>query len=251
MGQAVEVAETTRKNKAGAAPTIAAAVTDDERVQLGIVDELAEDLTWEEQLPWELPASLPPASGLHEFLIRGFDIVGSLTILLAASPVMLVLTLLLAASSSGPVLYRQERVGKGGKIFTLHKFRTMVEDAEKQTGPVWAARNDPRVTRLGRTLRRTHLDELPQLFSVLAGHMSLVGPRPERPYFVRQYEALQGIRLTVKPGVTGLAQIRGCYDLKPYHKARYDYLYIKNRSLILNLYILLRTIPVVFTTRGW
>jgi len=251
MGQAVEVAEIRGKKKTSAAPAVAAATIDEEHVNLGVADELAEDLTSDQRLPWDLSVSLPQISGLHELLIRAFDIVASLAILMAASPVMLVLTLLLAVSSSGSVLYRQQRVGKGGRVFTLHKFRTMVEDAEKHTGPVWAARDDPRVTRLGRTLRRTHLDELPQLFSVLAGHMSLVGPRPERPYFVRQYEALQGIRLAVKPGVTGLAQIRGCYDLKPQHKARYDYLYIKNRSVMLNLYILSRTIPVVFTTKGW
>lgn len=251
MGQAVDVAETRGKKKTSVAPAAAASAIDEAHVDLDVADELAGDATWDEPLLRDLSVPLPPISGLHEFLIRAFDITGSLVILAAASPVMLVLTALLAVSSPGSVLYRQQRVGKGGRIFMLRKFRTMVEDAERHTGPVWAARDDPRVTRLGRTLRRTHLDELPQLFSVLAGHMSLVGPRPERPYFVRQYEALQGIRLAVKPGVTGLAQIRGCYNLKPQHKARYDSLYIKNRSVMLNLYILSRTIPVVFSTKGW
>jgi len=222
-----------------------------EYLESGVIDGSTAERIWDEQSRWESCASVPSAARRHEFWIRAFDVMGSLVILLLASPVMLVLTLVLAVSPSGPVLYRQARVGKGGRIFTLHKFRTMVENAEKNTGPVWAARNDPRVTRLGRILRRTHLDELPQLFSVLAGYMSLVGPRPERPYFVRQYEALQGLRLAVKPGVTGLAQIRGCYDLKPEHKARYDSLYIKRRSLRLNLYILSKTVPVVLTHKGW
>jgi lipopolysaccharide/colanic/teichoic acid biosynthesis glycosyltransferase len=95
------------------------------------------------------------------------------------------------------------------------------------------------------------LDELPQLVNVLKGDMSLVGPRPERPFFVERHKALQGVRLAVKPGITGLAQVRSYYDLKPEHKLRYDYLYIQRRSLILNIYILLQTIPVIFTKRGW
>jgi lipopolysaccharide/colanic/teichoic acid biosynthesis glycosyltransferase len=133
----------------------------------------------------------------------------------------------------------------------LYKFRTMVHNAEKHTGPVWAARDDDRVTPIGKILRRTRLDELPQLFNVLKGDMSLVGPRPERPYFVKQHKVLQGVRLVVKPGITGLAQVRGQYDLKPEHKLKYDYLYIQKRSLFLNIYILLQTIPVILLKRGW
>jgi len=116
---------------------------------------------------------------------------------------------------------------------------------------VWAAKDDQRITPLGRILRRTRLDELPQLYNILRGDMSLVGPRPERPYFVQRHKALQGARLAVKPGLTGLAQVRSFYDLKPAHKVKYDYLYIQKRSLLLNVYILLRTIPVLFTKKGW
>jgi lipopolysaccharide/colanic/teichoic acid biosynthesis glycosyltransferase len=190
-------------------------------------------------------------STIADVLIRGFDIAGSLIMLAFAAPVMLLTALLIRGTSSGPVLFKQRRVGKNGKIFVLYKFRTMVNDAEKNTGPVWAAKEDDRVTPVGRILRRTRLDELPQLFNVLAGDMGLVGPRPERPYFVRQHRALQGIRLAVKPGITGLAQIRAFYDLKPEHKLKYDFLYIQKRSFFLNAYILLMTIPVVLLRKGW
>lgn len=190
-------------------------------------------------------------STITDVLIRGFDIAGSLIMLTLAAPVMLLTALLIKTTSSGPVLFKQRRVGKNGKIFILYKFRTMVNDAEKHTGPVWAARDDGRVTPIGRILRCTRLDEFPQLFNALWGDMSLVGPRPERPYFVRRHKALQGIRLAVKPGITGIAQVRAFYDLRPEHKLKYDYLYIQKRSFSFNAYILLKTIPVVLLKRGW
>ncbi|UCD51493.1 MAG: sugar transferase [Phycisphaerales bacterium] len=186
-----------------------------------------------------------------EFLIRLLDVCGALAILSLTFPVMLLAAALIKLTSRGGVFYRQERVGKNGQIFELYKFRTMIDDAEKHVGPVWAARDDQRITPVGRILRRTRLDELPQLYNILCGHMSLVGPRPERPFFVERHKALQGARLVVKPGLTGLAQVRSFYDLKPAHKVKYDYLYIQNRSLLLNLYILLRTVPVLFTKKGW
>jgi lipopolysaccharide/colanic/teichoic acid biosynthesis glycosyltransferase len=190
-------------------------------------------------------------SAIADVLIRGFDIAGSLIMLTLTAPVMLITALLVKGTSSGPVLFKQRRVGKKGKIFVLYKFRTMVNDAEKNTGPVWAARDDGRVTPVGKILRRTRLDEFPQLFNVLAGDMALVGPRPERPYFVRRHRALQGIRLAIRPGITGLAQVRAYYDLKPEHKLKYDYLYIQKRSFLFNAYILLMTVPVVLLRRGW
>jgi len=192
-----------------------------------------------------------PPKGTAELLIRLFDMVGSLVILILAFPVMLGVALLIKLTSHGPVLYRQERVGKNGSVFTLYKFRTMINDAEKHIGPVLAAKDDDRVTPIGRILRRMRLDELPQLFNILCGEMSLVGPRPERPYFVARHKVLQGVRLSVKPGLTGLAQVRSVYDLKPSHKVRYDSLYIQRRSLLLNIYILLQTIPVLLARKGW
>ncbi len=186
---------------------------------------------------------------MTELLIRLLDIVGSLVGLVLALPVIVLAAMLIGITSGRPVLFRQERVGLRGRCSLLYKFRTMINDAEKQVGPVWASRNDNRVTPIGRILRKTRLDELPQLFNILRGDMSLVGPRPERPFFVDRHKALQGVRLTVKPGLTGLAQIRGLYDLKPAHKVRYDCLYIQKRCLLLNLYILLRTIPALFIRR--
>ena len=188
---------------------------------------------------------------VEEFLIRSLDIIGSVFILLISMPVTILISSLIKISSPGPVLYKQQRVGKDGKIFTLYKFRTMVKDAEKMVGPVLASRDDPRVTKVGKVLRRTRLDELPQLFNVLRGDMSLVGPRPERPHFVKLHKALRELRLAVRPGLTGFAQIRNFYDLKPQHKIKYDYLYIQRRSLLLNIYILWKTFPVVFYKKGW
>lgn len=201
---------------------------------------------------FDLPSvAVPVRSQMTESLIRLLDIVGSLTILILSLPVMLVSSLLVKLTSRGPVLYRQERVGKDGSVFTLYKFRTMVNDAEKHVGPVWAVKNDDRITPVGRILRRVRLDELPQLYNILRGEMSLVGPRPERPYFVARHKALQGVRLSVKPGLTGLAQVRSSYDLKPSHKIKYDHLYIQRRSLLLNIYILALTIPVLLARKGW
>ena len=188
---------------------------------------------------------------IEEFLIRSLDIIGSVLILFISIPITILTSLLIKITSPGTVFYKQQRVGKDGKIFTLYKFRTMVKDAEKEHGPVLASRNDPRVTKVGRILRTTRLDELPQLLNILRGDMSLVGPRPERPHFVKQHKALQELRLAVKPGLTGLAQIRSFYDLKARHKIRYDYLYIQKRSLLLNLYILVLTIPAIFSRKGW
>lgn len=189
-------------------------------------------------------------SDCEEFLIRAFDILGSLLVLIVLSPIIAVVSVLIKLTSSGSIFYNQVRVAKDGRTFTLYKFKTMVSEAEKETGPVMASRDDPRVTKIGRFLRNTRIDEVPQLLNVIRGEMSLVGPRPERPYFVNTHKVLKGIRLAVKPGLTGLAQIRGCYDLHPKHKTKYDYLYIQKRSLRLNLYILARTIPLVFLRKG-
>jgi lipopolysaccharide/colanic/teichoic acid biosynthesis glycosyltransferase len=188
---------------------------------------------------------------IEEFLMRGLDTVGSILALLVFAPAIVLFSVLIKISSAGPVFYKQQRVGKDGKVFTLYKFRTMVKDAEKELGPVLASRDDPRVTRVGKILRATRLDELPQMLNVLRGDMSLVGPRPERPHFVKQHKALHELRLAVKPGLTGLAQIRSFYDLKPKHKIKYDYLYIQKRSFLLNLYILFLTIPAVLSRKGW
>ena len=190
-------------------------------------------------------------SELDEFFIAILDISTSLILLVLAAVPMLIISILIKLTSRGTVIYKQQRVGKDGKTFTLYKFRTMVEDAEETVGPVLAKQDDSRATKIGRILRNTRFDELPQLFNVLCGQMSLVGPRPERAHFVKLHKALQGLRLAVKPGLTGLAQIKNVYDLHPKHKIKYDYLYIQRRSLWLNMKILLLTIPVLFSKKGW
>lgn len=198
-----------------------------------------------------LATSLGTRSDLEESLIRLLDVVGSLLLICFSAPLMLIFSILIKLTSAGPVFYKQKRVGKNGDTFTLYKFRTMINDAEKLSGFTPAECDDLRITKVGRTLRITRLDELPQLLNVLQGKMSLVGPRPENLYRVNLHKALQGIRLAVKPGLTGLAQIRSYYDLRPRHKIKYDFLYIQRRSFLLNIYILLKTIPVVFSKKGW
>lgn len=171
--------------------------------------------------------------------------------LLLSGPALLLLIPLLAAirlNSTGPVIYRQERVGLKGRIFTLYKLRTMIIDAEATSGPVFATEEDDRVTAVGRFLRTTRLDELPQLYNVLRGDLSLVGPRPERPYFVSQFEEQMPeyrLRHLVKPGMTGLAQVAGHYATNTYDKLRYDLYYISDYSLLLDFKILLLTIPTL------
>ena len=187
----------------------------------------------------------------EEFMIRAFDIFCSTLMLIFLSPIIALVSILIKLTTKGPILYRQTRIAKDGKAFTLYKFKTMINDAEKHTGPVLAKPGDARVTKIGKFLRTTRIDEIPQLFNVILGQMSLVGPRPERPYFVKQHKVLRELRLAVKPGLTGLAQIRSFYDLHPKHKIKYDYLYIQRRSLLLNMYILTKTIPVIFSKKGW
>jgi len=189
-------------------------------------------------------------SDTEEFLIRVLDVLGSVTLLILSLPLLVLISIAIRLDSRGPVFYKQQRAGKDGEVFTLYKFRTMVADAEKLSGLSPAEEGDPRITGVGTLLRKTRLDELPQLLNILRGEMSLVGPRPENLYRVQIHKALQGIRLAVKPGLTGLAQIQSLYDLKPQHKIKYDYLYIQRRSLLLNLYLIARTVPVVLSKKG-
>lgn len=175
---------------------------------------------------------------------------------LISLPVLIFTAILIKLTSKGPVLYKQNRVGKNGDIFEIYKLRTMVIDAEKQTGAVWAKKNDPRITPVGRILRKAHIDEIPQLFNVLKGEMSIVGPRPERPEMVRDFKHLildYEKRLQVEPGITGLAQVWHKYDetiedVKK--KIKYDLLYVKKRCLWVDLRVMFQTVFVVFTGKG-
>ncbi|HTS60659.1 MAG TPA: sugar transferase [Candidatus Acidoferrales bacterium] len=176
--------------------------------------------------------------------------------LVLASPIMLLSALAVKLSSPGPVLYRQLRVGLDGALFTLYKFRSMRSDAEAETGAVWAQKDDPRVTRVGRVIRRLRLDELPQLYNVLKGEMSIVGPRPERPEFVKaldQQIPYYRQRHCVRPGITGWAQINYKYGDSmedTLTKLEYDLYYIKNMSLMLDNYILFHTLKAMLLSRG-
>jgi exopolysaccharide biosynthesis polyprenyl glycosylphosphotransferase len=198
-------------------------------------------------------SSVVPASNKgYLFLKRAADIVASLLVLILALVPMLFLAAAIKLDSKGPVLYKQERLGKDGKPFLIFKFRSMYTDAEKD-GPQWADRVDNRCTRVGRFIRKTRLDELPQAWNILKGEMSLVGPRPERAYFYDQFETyIHGFRhrLLVKPGLTGLAQVNGGYDLEPEEKIIYDMEYIKHRSVKMDLHCIFKTIRLIFTHEG-
>lgn len=197
-----------------------------------------------------------PLSGWDRFLKRFTDIFLSTIVLLVLSPIMLFIALLIKIDSYGPVFYKQKRIGLRGKQFLLYKFRSMIADAEKYTGPVWAKKNDWRITRMGKIMRPFRLDELPQLFNVLVGDMSFVGPRPERPHFVSQFiDTIPFYRLrhTVLPGITGLAQVKYSYDQTiedVKKKLVYDLEYINNISLKLDLKIFLKTILTVIKKEG-
>lgn len=187
---------------------------------------------------------------------RCFDICVAAGLLLLALPVMLFTALLILLEDGAPVFYRQERVGQGGRIFKVMKFRSMRTDAEKDGKPRWASSNDDRVTRVGRVIRKCRIDELPQLFNVITGEMSLVGPRPERAYFVDQLAQeipFYAVRHCVKPGVTGWAQVRYQYGASvedSIQKLQYDLYYVKNHSLMLDILVLCETVRVVLTGEG-
>jgi len=176
----------------------------------------------------------------------------SLFVLLLFSPLMLLIAIIIKMGSKGPVLYKQKRVGMKGKIYEVYKFRSMFDNAEERTGPVLARRNDERETKIGRLLRRLHLDELPQFLNILKGEMSLIGPRPERPVFVKEFEkAIPGYsgRFLVRPGIAGLAQLYGEYDTSPENKLKYDLTYINNWSLGLDLKIFFMSLEIILTRR--
>lgn len=192
---------------------------------------------------------MPPSLSSGELLIkRVMDVVLSVLGLVIASPIMLLLLIIIPLDSKGSPIYSQERIGKNGKPYMIYKFRTMIKDAEKRTGPVLAAEQDPRITRIGKWIRPCRLDELPQLFNVLKGDMSLVGPRPERPHFIKKYQHEHPnylYRVAVKPGITGLAQVKAKYSSTAEEKLRYDLMYIRNYTLLLDIKLLFQTLLVI------
>jgi sugar transferase (PEP-CTERM system associated) len=187
---------------------------------------------------------------------RAMDLAAAVLGLVLSSPLLALVAVAVRLTSNGPALYHQERVGQGGRVFTVHKFRSMRLDAEAGTGAVWARANDSRVTPIGRFIRKTRLDELPQLWNVLRGEMSFVGPRPERPEFVSNLTRqipFYGERHVVKPGLTGWAQVRYAYGASvedALEKLQYDLFYIKNMSLALDIFIAFETVKTVILRRG-
>lgn len=195
---------------------------------------------------------VPKRKPVYSFIKRAFDILVSFSVGLLLLIPMGIIALLIRLDSEGPALFRQERLGKDGKAFNMYKFRSMRIDAEKN-GPKWADQDDDRCTRLGKFLRKCRLDELPQLWNIFVGHMSIVGPRPERPFFYDEFETyIHGFRnrLAVQPGLTGLAQVNGGYDLEPEEKIVYDMRYIGERSLWMDLKIMFKTVSLLFSHEG-
>jgi len=190
---------------------------------------------------------------LYSFFKRFFDILISLLFIILLSPLFLVVAIIIKCSSKGPVFYTQERLGLNGKKFKVIKFRTMIVDAEKN-GAQWSGGdNDNRIYKFGHFLRKSRLDELPQLYCCFIGTMTFIGPRPERECFYNEFEKyIHGFsqRLKVKPGITGLAQVNGGYDLKPQEKVLIDIEYIHKRSIWLDIKILFKTVAVVFNHKG-
>jgi exopolysaccharide biosynthesis polyprenyl glycosylphosphotransferase len=189
-------------------------------------------------------------------LKRILDLLISFLILLITLPLNIIIAILIKLDSKGPIFFKQERSGMNNKTFKIIKFRSMFKDAEKHTGPIWSQKDDPRVTRIGKLIRKLRIDEIPQMYNVLNGEMSLVGPRPERPFFVDQLSEqipYYKRRLKVRPGITGWAQVKHKYDenLEDVKvKLRYDLFYIENMSLRMDMKILARTILVVLFGKG-
>lgn len=207
------------------------------------------------QLTDRVAAALEQDSG-SRWLKRAIDVAGSAFALLVLAPLMLLIWAAVRLDSPGPALFRQERLGQGRRPFTCLKFRSMREDADRGTTPFWAEENDPRVTRIGRFLRRSRLDELPQFINVLRGEMSLVGPRPIRAYFADQLAEIvpfYDLRFLDKPGITGWAQVQFKYASSMADQVRkftYDFYYVKNRSFWLDLRIMLKTVKIAVMMKG-
>ncbi len=187
-----------------------------------------------------------PLQSFNLFLKRAFDLILSAVLTIILSPLLLILSIAIKLNSKGPILYNQERIGENNKVFTIYKFRSMRMDAEEHTGPVWAQEKDPRRTKVGTFIRRMSFDELPQLLNILRGNMSLIGPRPERPFFVEQFKNdILGYmsRHRIKPGITGWAQVNGLRgNTSIAERTKYDLYYIENWSMAFDLKILVRTI---------
>ena len=188
----------------------------------------------------------------YENIKSSIEFIFSLLLLIIAVPICILACIAIYAELRVNPIYTQKRVGLNGRVFKIYKLRSMYIDAEKD-GPKWASENDERITKVGRIIRKTRIDELPQLVNILKRDMSFIGPRPERPEFIKEfikYIPDFNDRLLVKPGITGWAQVNGVYSLNPKEKLEFDKYYIKNRGFKLDLFILIKTIIVIFTRHG-
>ncbi len=234
---------------------------EDQNVNLKIVPDLYEIISGQARTTqiygFPLIDIMPQLMPEWEKKVKRFmDILLSLFVLLFSFPIMLVTIVMIKLESQGPIIFKQERTGLNGKNFSVYKFRSMITDAEKISGPVWSSKDDKRITKVGKVIRKIRIDEIPQLYNVFKGEMSLVGPRPERPFFIDKLSKeipLYKRRLKVRPGLTGWAQVKHKYDetIEDVHtKLRYDLFYIENMSLRMDFKILFRTIFVVLFGKG-
>jgi len=232
-------------------------LADDIRVRVDVVPELYEIFIGTvDAIIGDVPLMQITRSSVPRYYAaakRVIDLVSSVLIAILATPILLVASVAIVLTDGLPITYSQERSGKNLKPFRVHKLRTMINDAEQHSGAVLAEEDDPRVTRVGRFLRKTRIDELPQLFNIIKGEMSFIGPRPERPVFVEQFvREIPGYRerYNVKPGVTGLAQVSGGYATTPERKLKYDLIYMYHQNLAMDAQIVAETLRVVLTGRG-
>ncbi|MEW9080057.1 sugar transferase [Terrisporobacter glycolicus] len=191
-------------------------------------------------------------SFLFKIYHRILDIIISIIGLVISIPMIIVFGFLIKKEDGGPIFYKQDRLGKDGKIIFIYKLRSMRINSETN-GAIWAEKNDPRITKVGKFIRKTRIDEIPQFLNILKGEMSIIGPRPERPTLTMEFnDEIPGFinRLVVKPGLTGYAQVHGGYEISPEDKIKEDLYYIKNRSVFLDLSILFKTVKVIFTGEG-
>ena len=206
----------------------------------------------DKEIASEIDYSIVKGTVLFDLYQRIMDLVLSIIGLVIGLPLIAIFGILIKIEDKGPITYKQERLGKCGRRFYIYKLRSMRTDAEK-FGAQWAEKDDPRITKVGKFIRKTRIDEIPQLFNILKWDMGLIGPRPERPNFTVQFnEEIPGFinRLAIKPGLTGWAQVNGGYEITPEEKLKEDIYYIKNRSILLDFKILFKTVKVVLTGDG-
>ncbi|MCC3869878.1 sugar transferase [Terrisporobacter mayombei] len=217
------------------------------------VEKFKDDVcNYSSEIATNIDYSIVNDSFLFKIYHRILDIIISIIGLVISIPMIIVFGFLIKKEDGGPIFYKQDRLGKDGKIIFIYKLRSMRINSETN-GAIWAEKNDPRITKIGKFIRKTRIDEIPQFLNILKGEMSVIGPRPERPALTMEFnDEIPGFinRLVVKPGLTGYAQVHGGYEISPEDKIKEDLFYIKNRSVFLDLSILFKTVKVIFTGEG-